>query len=87
MNILGINAHHGDVSAVFVRDVELIAAIEEVRVQPVSIGRGSRARPSAPACASGKLRRSTSALSPFRGISVVLLMPIGASTLLCGGNK
>ena len=31
MNILGINAYHGDVSAVLVRDGELVAAVEEER--------------------------------------------------------
>ncbi len=31
MNILGINAYHGDVAAVLVRDGELIAAVEEER--------------------------------------------------------
>ena len=31
MNILGINAYHGDVSAVLVRDGQLIAAVEEER--------------------------------------------------------
>ncbi len=35
MNILGINAYHGDVSAVLVRDGELIAAVEEERFRRV----------------------------------------------------
>ena len=32
MNILGINAFHGDASAVLVKDGELVAAIEEERL-------------------------------------------------------
>ena len=35
MNILGINAYHGDVSAVLVRDGEVIAAVEEERFRRV----------------------------------------------------
>ena len=35
VNILGINAYHGDVSAVVVRDGELIAAAEEERFRRV----------------------------------------------------
>lgn len=35
MNILGINAYHGDVSAVLIRDGELIAAVEEERFRRV----------------------------------------------------
>jgi carbamoyltransferase len=35
MNILGINAYHGDVSAVLVRDGELVAAVEEERLRRV----------------------------------------------------
>jgi carbamoyltransferase len=35
MNILGINAYHGDVSAVLLRDGELVAAVEEERFRRV----------------------------------------------------
>lgn len=35
MIILGINAYHGDVSAVLLRDGELVAAVEEERFQRV----------------------------------------------------
>src|SRR5262245_26013598 len=35
MNVLGINAYHGDVSAALVRDGELIAAVEEERFRRV----------------------------------------------------
>ena len=35
MNIIGINAYHGDVSAVLVRDGQLIAAVEEERFRRV----------------------------------------------------
>jgi carbamoyltransferase len=35
MNILGINAYHGDVSAVLVRDGQLVAAVEEERFRRV----------------------------------------------------
>ena len=35
MNILGINAYHADVSAVLVRDGELVAAVEEERFRRV----------------------------------------------------
>jgi carbamoyltransferase len=35
MNILGINAYHGDVSAALIRDGELIAAVEEERFRRV----------------------------------------------------
>src|SRR5579863_297802 len=35
MNILGINAYHGDVSAVIVRDGELVAAVEEERYRRI----------------------------------------------------
>jgi carbamoyltransferase len=35
MNILGINAYHGDVSAVLVRDGQLVAALEEERFRRV----------------------------------------------------
>ncbi len=35
MNVLGINAYHGDVSAVLVRDGELVAAVEEERFRRV----------------------------------------------------
>jgi carbamoyltransferase len=35
MNILGLNAYHGDVSAVLVRDGQLVAAIEEERFRRV----------------------------------------------------
>jgi carbamoyltransferase len=35
MNILGINAYHGDVSAVLVRDGELVAAVEEERLRRI----------------------------------------------------
>ena len=34
-NILGINAYHGDVSAVLVRDGELVAAVEEERFRRI----------------------------------------------------
>src|SRR5436309_12705008 len=35
MNILGINAYHGDVSAVLLRDGDLVAAVEEERFRRV----------------------------------------------------
>ena len=35
MNILGLNAYHGDVSAVLVRDGQLIAAVEEERFRRI----------------------------------------------------
>jgi carbamoyltransferase len=35
MNILGINAYHGDVAAVLVRDGQLVAAIEEERLSRI----------------------------------------------------
>ena len=35
MNVLGINAYHGDVSAVLVRDGELVAAVEEERFRRI----------------------------------------------------
>jgi len=35
MNILGINAYHGDVSAVLLRDGELVAAVEEERFRRI----------------------------------------------------
>jgi carbamoyltransferase len=35
MNLLGINAYHGDVSAVLVRDGELVAAVEEERFRRI----------------------------------------------------
>ncbi|HET9373026.1 MAG TPA: carbamoyltransferase C-terminal domain-containing protein, partial [Vicinamibacterales bacterium] len=35
MNVLGINAYHGDVSAVLLRDGELVAAVEEERFRRV----------------------------------------------------
>ncbi|MEQ1895755.1 MAG: carbamoyltransferase C-terminal domain-containing protein [Vicinamibacterales bacterium] len=35
MNILGINAYHGDVSAVLVRDGQLVAAVEEERFRRI----------------------------------------------------
>jgi carbamoyltransferase len=35
VNILGINAYHGDVSAVIVRDGELVAAVEEERFRRI----------------------------------------------------
>src|SRR6185436_19810205 len=35
MNILGINAYHGDVSAALVRDGVLVAAVEEERFRRV----------------------------------------------------
>ena len=35
MNVLGINAYHGDVSAALVRDGELVAAVEEERFRRV----------------------------------------------------
>ena len=35
MNILGINAYHADVSAVLLRDGELVAAVEEERFRRV----------------------------------------------------
>jgi predicted NodU family carbamoyl transferase len=39
MVILGINAYHGDVSAVLLRDGELVAAVEEERFQRVKEGK------------------------------------------------
>ena len=35
MHILGLNAYHGDVSAVLVRDGQLVAAIEEERFRRI----------------------------------------------------
>src|SRR5438270_6295754 len=35
MNIIGINAYHGDVSAVLVRDGQLVAAVEEERFRRI----------------------------------------------------
>jgi carbamoyltransferase len=35
MNIVGINAYHGDVSAVLVRDGQLVAAVEEERFRRI----------------------------------------------------
>jgi carbamoyltransferase len=35
MNILGINAYHGDVAAVLLRDGELVAAVEEERLRRI----------------------------------------------------
>ena len=35
MNILGLNAYHGDVSAVLVRDGQLVAAVEEERFRRI----------------------------------------------------
>ena len=44
MNILGLNAYHGDVSAVLVRDGRLIAAIEEERFRRIKHVAGFPAR-------------------------------------------
>src|SRR5919202_352386 len=35
MNVVGINAYHGDVSAALVRDGQLIAAVEEERFRRI----------------------------------------------------
>src|SRR3954452_18861248 len=35
MNLIGINAYHGDVSAVLVRDGQLVAAVEEERFRRI----------------------------------------------------
>ena len=35
MNIVGLNAYHGDVAAVLVRDGELVAAVEEERFRRI----------------------------------------------------
>ena len=35
MNIIGLNAYHGDVSAVLVRDGQLVAAVEEERFRRI----------------------------------------------------
>jgi carbamoyltransferase len=35
MNILGINAYHGDVAAVLLRDGQLVAAVEEERFRRI----------------------------------------------------
>src|SRR5256714_6813862 len=35
MNVIGINAYHGDVSAVLVRDGQLVAAVEEERFRRI----------------------------------------------------
>src|SRR3954470_9265955 len=35
MNIIGINAYHGDVAAVLVRDGQLVAAVEEERFRRI----------------------------------------------------
>jgi carbamoyltransferase len=35
MNILGLNAYHGDVSAALVRDGQLVAAVEEERYRRI----------------------------------------------------
>src|SRR6266567_749545 len=35
MNVLGLNAYHGDVSAVLVRDGKLVAAVEEERFRRI----------------------------------------------------
>src|SRR5256885_1130884 len=35
MNVIGINAYHGDVAAVLVRDGQLIAAVEEERFRRI----------------------------------------------------
>src|SRR6476646_6462646 len=35
MNVLGLNAYHGDVSAVLVRDGVLVAAVEEERFRRI----------------------------------------------------
>ena len=54
MNILGINAFHGDASAALVKDGELVAAIEEERLNrrkhcagfpALAVARGARQRP------------------------------------------
>jgi carbamoyltransferase len=40
MNIIGLNAYHGDVSAVLVRDGQLVAALEEERFRRIKHGAG-----------------------------------------------
>ena len=35
MNVLGVNAYHGDVSAVLVADGDLVAAVEEERFRRI----------------------------------------------------
>ena len=35
MNVLGLNAYHGDVSAVLLRDGQLVAAVEEERFRRI----------------------------------------------------
>ena len=40
MNVLGINAYHGDVSAALLRDGELVAAVEEERFTRVKHAAG-----------------------------------------------
>ena len=56
MNILGLNAYHGDVSAVLLRDGQLIAAIEEERFRRIKHCAGFPARAIAECLRIGGLR-------------------------------
>jgi len=44
MIVLGVSAYHGDVSAVLLRDGELVAAVEEERFRRVGKARKARKR-------------------------------------------
>jgi carbamoyltransferase len=56
MNVLGLNAYHGDVSAVLVRDGQLVAAIEEERFRRIKHCAGFPARAIAECLRMGGLR-------------------------------
>src|SRR5256885_1737532 len=56
MNVLGLNAYHGDVSAVLVRDGRLVAAVEEERFRRIKHVAGFPARAIAECLRAGGIR-------------------------------
>ena len=68
MNILGLNAYHGDVSAVLVRDGQLVAAIEEERFRRIKHCAGFPDRAIAECLRMAGSKAATSTSSPCREI-------------------
>ena len=69
--VLGINAYHGDVSAVLIRDGTLVAAVEEERFRRVKHGRASHGKQSGPSWNWAASRLRIYSISP----SLEILVP------------
>ena len=85
MLIVGLNAYHGDVSAVLVRDGRLVAAVEEERFRRIKHCAGFPRRAIAECLRMGGVAAAGSRC--LRGLAQSARPPVAQGAASCCGNR